>query len=168
MLAQIDKTKFNSLNNKFCLILFFSGILYSCNSSLLNEQNHKFEKNYWDIDSIQTFDFEIQDRSIPYRLVLDVRNSIDYQYSNLYLKFSLVNDLNDTLKSALQNFYLFNPKTGAPLGGGIGDIYDIPLVIVDSVKFPLPGTYTLNAQHQMRDDSLNHIMSLTFRLEQLK
>jgi gliding motility-associated lipoprotein GldH len=63
------------------------------------------------------------------------------------------------------NIDLFEPKTGKPLGSGLGDIFDHRQLLLDDYKFPNSGKYTISFQQYMRVDSLTNIRSMGVRIE---
>jgi gliding motility-associated lipoprotein GldH len=60
---------------------------------------------------------------------------------------------------------LFDPITGAPLGDGLGDIFDHRILAVSNQRFPENGLYRFKIQQFMRQDSLPLILSVGLRVE---
>jgi len=69
------------------------------------------------------------------------------------------------LSSALQNMDLFDPINGAPLGDGLGDIYDHRILAISHQEFPAQGLFRFKVQQFMRQDSLPLILSVGLRVE---
>jgi gliding motility-associated lipoprotein GldH len=141
-------------------------ILFACSDPhRVYEQNTDFSKNLWLADSVVQFEFEITESDLNYNLYYNVRNSISYPYHNLYVLHTLEDSLGTTLSSALQNMDLFDPITGAPLGDGLGDIFDHRILAVSNQRFPENGLYRFKIQQFMRQDSLPLILSVGLRVE---
>ncbi len=147
------------------LILSFATIyLFSCDSSRINEDT-KDISSYWLADSTANFTFNITDKTIDYNLFFSVRNGVEFPHSNLYFKYYLKDSTGILLESELINFQLFHPKSGYPLGNGIGDMFEHRYEILTKYQFDKAGNYELSFQQYMRYDSLPQIFSVGYRVE---
>lgn len=149
--------------------LFFglAGVLLlgSCADSRIYDQDHDLAGRTWAVDSIQIFEFEVQDTAAGYSLYYKIRNAADYEFYNLYVKYTLEDSLHRTLRSELQELVLFDPKTGAPLGSGLGDIFSHEFPMMAAYTFPYRGRYFLSIQQYMRRDDLDGIHSVGLRID---
>jgi gliding motility-associated lipoprotein GldH len=145
----------------FVLIAFY---LSACDSKRLFEENRDI-KSYWLADSTANFAFEITNPSIDYNLFFAVRNGVGFPHSNLYFKYFLKDSLGTTLETELINLQLFHPKSGYPLGDGIGDMFEHQYELLTKYRFANPGIYELSFQQYMRYDSLPEIYSVGYRIE---
>ena len=59
----------------------------SCNSDMIYENNQSFENNTWTYEDAKEFSFEIKDSATLAKISINFRNTIDYQYSNIYMYF---------------------------------------------------------------------------------
>lgn len=150
------------------LLITILGLLFSCGDSRLFESKVDFKQKFWHKDSVIDFSFDISDRSVPYNIFFTLRNTGKYNFSNIYIRYVLLNEIGDTVNAELKNFYLFNPKTGQPFGSGFGDIFEHKLILSDTVYFETPGEYSVLLQQYMRRDSLREIFSTGIRLEIVK
>lgn len=150
---------------RIILILIISALyLIACDANKVYEDNKDID-SYWLADSPANFLFEIDDQAIDYNLYFSVRNGVEFPHSNLYFKYFLKDSLGNTLESELVNFQLFHPKSGYPLGNGIGDIFEHQYELLTKYKFDTPGAYELSFQQYMRYDSLPKIFSVGYRIE---
>lgn len=121
----------------------------------------------WEQKAIQKFNFEITDAQNPKNIIFVVRNNNDYTYSNLRL-FSRLYEKNqknpvvDTL-----NYILAQPN-GAWIGSGFGDTKETLFQYKMDYQFPKNGTYTIEIQHAMRQDTLKGIEDLGIKIEPAK
>lgn len=141
------------------------GALSACDTSRIFEENIDLPNEYWVKDQPVTFEFTVEDASLAYNLYANVRNSQSYQFNNLYYKYQLTDSLAGMLSENLENLILFEPKTGEPLGRGLGDIFDQQQLILDHYKFPAKGKYIVNIEQYMRQDTLPLILSVGLRVE---
>ncbi len=146
-------------------IVAISVICLACEMDRIYEQNHTIPNNQWYIDSIPSFTFNIDDSTAAYNIYYNVRNANSYPYYNLYLTYYLLDAEGNQLSARLQELTLLDPKTGKPLGNGLGDIFDHQIVALPKFRFPKTGTYTMKIKQYMRQDPLPDIMSVGIRVE---
>jgi gliding motility-associated lipoprotein GldH len=113
------------------------------------------------------FNFEIDSIELPYQIKLNVRNTMDYPYRNLYIKYQL-EDSTSLMEDKLLNLKLFEAKTGKPYGDHQSDIYSHQLILQDSVYFHKKGNYKIELKQYMREKELVGIVSAGIRIEQIK
>jgi gliding motility-associated lipoprotein GldH len=129
------------------------------------EDNVAIDGEFWHQDSLITLLFNIPENNLAYDVFVNVSNESNYPSYNLYFKYSLLDSVGTVLENELVNIDLFEPKTGKPLGSGLGDIFDHRQLLLDDYKFPNSGKYTISFQQYMRVDSLTNIRSMGVRIE---
>ncbi len=98
--------------------------------------------------------------------MLTVRNESDYPFANLYYQWQLKDSTGRELDKKLASDYLFDQKTGWPLGNsGLGNIYDHRFHLLEGYTFPYNGKYTLQYEQFMRTDTLRGILAVGLRIE---
>ncbi len=140
--------------------------LAGCDSQVVYEKNINFQKKRWLISDTPTFRFEIADAQKTYNIYWNIRNTIAYPYRNLYLTYTLEDTLGHTLTTDLHDMLLFEPKTGEPYGGGLGDIFTHQIIALPRHRFDSAGTYQIRLQQYMRTDTLPEIVSVGIRIEE--
>lgn len=140
-------------------------LLCSCDPNRVYDQNHDLESYVWHKDSVQRFTFEVGDALPPHHVYANLRNAADYPFHNLYYQFTLRDSADEVMRTTLKNIYLFDSKTGAPNGSGLGDLFDHRQALLESFDFPYSGVYHLELQQYMRRDSLYGIASVGVRVE---
>ncbi|WNB17375.1 gliding motility lipoprotein GldH [Marivirga arenosa] len=145
------------------IILFTS----ACTEDRYFEENIDFTDRSWNMQDSVLFQFEIDSIELPYRVKLNLRNTMDYPYRNIYVQYYL-KDSSEILNENLQNIKLFEAKTGKPFGDRQSEIYSHQLLIQDSVYFPKKGKYTIQLEQYMREKELEGIVSAGIKIEQLK
>ncbi|MEM9325395.1 MAG: gliding motility lipoprotein GldH [Bacteroidota bacterium] len=120
---------------------------------------------YWHQDDAVSFEFVIDDESLTYDLVAQIKQDIDYPNYNFYFKYSLVDPADSVLTERLEEAIFFEPKTGRPLGSGIGDTFDHEYVLEEAFQFPAAGDYKVDLRQFMRVDSIPNILRLGLRIE---
>ena len=148
----------------FLILLFFAGILLTaCDSKRYFEDNKPIVKGNWKVDEKEYFDVQITDTLSRYDFFLNVRNSIDYPYSNLYLfihsNSPVGRKTQDTVECQLADY------TGKWLGSGFGSIKFNRFLIQKGVNFHKKGRYTFEIEQAMRVKELKGIMDIGIRIE---
>jgi gliding motility-associated lipoprotein GldH len=149
------------------LICLCSLFITACDESRYYEKNAVFGERYWLASEKPEFEFEISDSTKTYNLMLMVRNESDYPYANLYYSWLLLDANGKELSKKLVSEFLFDQKTGRPLGSsGLGAIYDHRFPILSGYTFPRSGKYILRYEQFMRTDTLKGILAVGIRIEQ--
>jgi gliding motility-associated lipoprotein GldH len=149
------------------LILLFGLFigLSACDTNAVYKSIEDLDDGKWFIKTVPTFDFEIKDFNASYNIYYYVRNSRDYPYYNLYLTHYLTDTKGKKLSVVLDQVDLFDPKTGKPLGSGLGDIYDHKILVMKNYHFPANGKYKMQLKQYMRQDPLPNILSIGIAIE---
>jgi gliding motility-associated lipoprotein GldH len=150
----------------FMFLLALVCVLSSCDTNRIYEMNHDFEDRTWKINEPQEFEFRIDDPGKKYNLYYNVRNSLDYPYSRIFITYHLQDSLGNELQSQLNTQDLFDQKTGTPFGtSSLGDIYDHQFLLLNEYEFKLPGKYKLKLEQFTRQDTLKGVLAIGARVE---
>jgi gliding motility-associated lipoprotein GldH len=148
--------------------VILAGLLFvSCNSNEIYLEIHDLEDGFWNKDEIHSFTFEISDSKVNYDLFAVIRNSSSYPYSNIYLKYAIFDQTGNKKKEELKSFDLFDPKTGKPLGDGLGDLFDHELLIEKGYSFQSTGEFVVEISQYMRMDELPLILSVGLKINRV-
>ncbi|MCL2291288.1 MAG: gliding motility lipoprotein GldH [Bacteroidetes bacterium] len=140
----------------FCLFI-------SCKQKTFYQKMDHLPNETWNIDTTLTYEFTISDSLQYYNFYIDVRNTTDYPYQNLYLFFTTQfpdsTMFTDTLNCILSDAH------GRWTGRGSGKIKQNRFVLKPKVRFPQTGTYIFSAQQAMRTDDLKGIANFGITLQ---
>lgn len=149
----------------FLLAMVFA----ACDETRVYDKNHDFEERFWLVSDTAIFDFDISDTTQHYNLYCNVRNSVAYPYSRLFLNYYLGDSTGKVIRKNLAQTYLFDQKTGKPMGtSGLGDIYDQRVLLLNNYDFPYQGKYKVWFEQYMRKDTLEGILAIGLRVEKTK
>ena len=145
---------------------------FSCDSNAVYDE-YKSVPNQWNKDTIANFYFEAPDTTNSYNLYVNVRNTNDYKFNNLFLIVELNYPNGKVLRDTLE--YRMAKPNGELLGSGFSDIKENKLWYKGfdkPYKFIEEGEYQVNIQHAMRDNgsvegvnNLEGITDIGFRVE---
>ena len=124
-------------NLGWLFIVLFLGLV-SCDSQRVFD-TYKSVPNAWQKDSIVTFDFKAPDSINPYNLFVNIRNSNDYQFSNLYLIVEMQFPNGKRVKDTLE--YEMTRSNGEFIGTGFSDIKENKLWYKEAVIFFMNPTF---------------------------
>jgi gliding motility-associated lipoprotein GldH len=151
---------------RFALVLLLGLVLVGCDKSRVYEVNHDFNERTWKITETPKFEFIIKDLGKRYNIYYNVRNSLDYPYARLFVNYSLHDSTGVELSKKMVSEFLFDQKTGQPLGsGGLGDVYDHQFPLLKEFEFKQQGKYTLRLEQFMRADTLLGVLAVGTRVE---
>jgi len=138
-------------------------LLVACSNKTFYQKMYHLPNETWHIDNTLAYEFDILDAEQYYNFFIDVRNTTDYPYQNLYLFFTTQfpdsTAFTDTLNCILSDAY------GRWTGSGSGRMKQNRFVLKSKVRFPQTGTYLFLAQQAMRDDDLKGIANFGITLQ---
>ena len=158
------------LPNKALLFLFVCSVIFvACDSNRVYD-SYQSVPNKWHKDSIVSFKVNPPDSINAYNLFVNLRNTNNYKFNNLFLIVEMVFPHGKTVKDTLE--YRMADPTGKLLGTGLTDIKDNKFWYKEQVIFNESGEYTVNIQHAMRENGkingvveLEGITDIGFRIE---
>jgi gliding motility-associated lipoprotein GldH len=154
--------------NKTAYFLFIIGVLLlsSCDPDRVYDKFKDCKDGIWVRTEKIKFDVQVDDTLAYHRVFVNVRNSGDYRFSNLYLFMSTIYPDGkisvDTINCLLAD------DMGKWLGKGLGDIKDCQFLLKKGVRFHQKGVYTFELEQAMRVDKLEGIKSVGIRIEKMK
>ena len=146
-------------------LLLFIAILFivsSCGKQTLYDHNEEVNEPWNSADKAE-FEIDITDTINPYNVYLNIRNTVDYNYSNLYL-FIKTEFPNKYVAIDTAEIFLADIK-GNWLGKGFGEIKDIQVLFRKNGRFARKGIYHISFEQAMRDIDLYGIKSVGIRIE---
>ena len=153
--------------------VIFCFLITSCDSKAVFDV-YQSVPNQWHKDSVVSFNFKAPDTIKNYDLYVQLRNTNDYKFSNLFLIVELNYPNGKAVKDTLE--YKMAAPNGELLGSGFSDLKENKLWFrgfKTPFQFEEEGDYTINIQHAMRNNGdVNGIMNLEgitdigFRVEQ--
>jgi gliding motility-associated lipoprotein GldH len=132
-------------------IAFISLLLFivSCNTDTVVSETRALSE-VWNKNSEVTFEIPKLDSLKKYNVFLNIRNSNEYKYSNLFLIVSMNFPHGKTITDTLE-YKMANPD-GSWLGEGIGSIKENKLWYKERVSFVEEGTYTITVAQAVRNN----------------
>lgn len=139
---------------------------FSCSTGVVYDENREVGENGWYKNDAARFDVKIDDSLATYNYYINIRHTVDYRYSNLYVFMNTTYPNGNIGRDTVE--FVLADKSGKWYGKGWGDVKDISVPIVKEMKFPLKGAYTFQIQQAMRVDTLKEINDIGIRIEHSK
>jgi len=143
------------------LLIGLTLIISSCANDSIYDHNQNLNSP-WVAEQKAEFDFNISDTLSAFDFYINIRNTTDYNYSNLYL--FIRTDFPDG-RYAIDTAEIFLADLhGNWLGSGIGEIKDNQILFRKHGRFPMKGQYKITFEQAMRNIELQGIKSVGTRI----
>jgi gliding motility-associated lipoprotein GldH len=139
------------------LPLFF----LSCEKSVIFDEE-KMPGNPWFYQSVVAFEYEVEDTSIPYDVMLEVRHQDTFAFENLYVKAVTYFPAGDSTAYPL-SLQLAN-STGDWQGDCSGGVCKTTIHLSDGAYFRSRGKYSIRLEQFSRQAALPGIESLRLKV----
>ena len=143
--------------------LILAWFLHSCDPNRVYEENRVVDKGTWKSSERLFFEVTIPDTNQRYDVYLNIRNALEYPYSNLYLFLQTVfpdgSIARDTIECTLADL------DGRWLGSGVGSVKFNRFLLQNSVSFRQKGIYRFELEQAMRVNELKGIRDVGLRIE---
>jgi len=157
-------------SNIFLFVIILSFGTTGCDSNRIYDEYKSVPNTSWHKDSIISFKISPPDSLNRYNLFVNLRNTNEYKYNNLFLIVEMVFPHGKTIKDTLE--YKMADPTGKLLGTGLTNIKENKLWYKESIIFNEAGDYKVNIQQAMRENGkvngvvdLEGITDIGFRIE---
>ena len=152
------------IKNILHLGLFIAIIsVIGCDKNRVYEKNIHIPDYRWKESNIVAFQVEIIDTQFLYDLFINVRHASHYPFQNLWVNIYTTFPSGKKMEKPLE--LILADKRGKWHGDGLGDIWDLQLLIQENAYFNEIGTYKFELGHNMRRPYLPGIMEIGFRVE---
>jgi gliding motility-associated lipoprotein GldH len=135
----------------------------SCDKQQVFEQFHSIPEHKWNSKDIINFNVNISDTTSSHNVLIAIRNTGQYEFSNLYLFVTAIspdgNMVRDTTEIVLANDH------GKWLGKGSAAVYTLYHPFRQNVRFPLKGIYQFGIEQAMWMKELEYVTDVGLCIE---
>ena len=124
-------------------------LLVSCESNTVFSESQAMD-GHWGADEVVQFKLPQLDSLKKYNLFLNIRNTNEYRYNNLFLIVNITFPHGKTVTDTLE--YRMAQPDGSWMGQGIGNIKENKLWYKENVQFFEDGIYTVDIAQAMRNN----------------
>lgn len=144
------------------LFLLISSGLSSCFDQPLIDQNQTIDERRWSREYEPEFSLAVTDTAVGYDVFLNLRNSIAYQFSDIYLQIQQKNPDSSKVRYAIK--IKMTNSEGLWVGKGSGNLYSQQVRFLRNYHFPDSGTYIFKIKQNMRTNPLVGIHNVGIRV----
>lgn len=149
--------------NKISILLV--AILFSaCNNNVVYDENKEVNQQAWKTTDKLYYEVDITDTIKDYKLAINIRNTIEYPYSNIFFYLNTILPNGKVTKCDTIECYLAYPD-GTWKGKGSSKIRDNRFWIAKNIKFEQKGKYTFELRQATIDSTLKGICDVGLHLE---
>lgn len=135
--------------DKIVVFFLFAVLFVSCDSKTVFSETRAMD-GYWGQDETVAFKIPQLDSLKKYNLFLNVRNTNNYKFNNIFLIVSMHFPHGKTITDTLE-YRMANPD-GSWMGQGIGNVKENKLWYKENVSFFENGSYTITIGQAMRNN----------------
>jgi gliding motility-associated lipoprotein GldH len=148
---------------KASLIIMVVILSLSCDRQRVFEQFRSIQVQTWNSNDVLHFNVDINDTTTAHNVLISVRNTGEYEYSNLYLFVTAHSpngsQVRDTVEITLADAH------GKWLGKGAASVFTLYYPYRQNIRFPLRGIYQFDLEQAMWIKDLKHISNIGLRIE---
>jgi len=163
---EIKNRMFKIIAPLLALVLFVS-----CDSNIVISKNKSLSGS-WNKNEVIHFNIPQLDSIKTYNIFINLRNTNDYKYSNIFLIVSMQFPHGKTITDTLE-YKMANPD-GSWLGKGIGNVKENKLWYKEQISFLEKGDYNLSITQAVRNNgnvegvtNLEGITDVGFSIEEI-
>ncbi|TFH24366.1 MAG: gliding motility lipoprotein GldH [Bacteroidia bacterium] len=145
------------------ILLLFLTLTVSCDQNVVYDEYVRTDGGWRWQDALE-FKVDISDTLSLHNIYLQVRHTVEYPMSNLYMFVHVKGPTGQHRKDTV-NFILAEPS-GEWTGRGTGNLRELQLLFRKQTQFKIPGTYVFTLEQAMRNPELP-VTDLGIRIERI-
>jgi gliding motility-associated lipoprotein GldH len=145
-------------------ILLVAILFSACNNNVVYDENKEVNQQAWKTTDKLYYEVDITDTIKDYKLAINIRNTIEYPYSNIFFYMNTILPNGKVTKCDTIECYLAYPD-GTWKGKGSSKIRDNRFWIAKNIKFEQKGKYTFELRQATVDSTLKGICDVGLHLE---
>lgn len=136
--------------NRVLACVLLASFIFACEpQGVVFNESKAMDSSYWNSDETVQFTIPQLDSLKSYNLFLNIRNTNDYKFNNIFLIVSMDFPHGKSVVDTLE-YRMANPD-GSWMGHGIGSMKESKLWYKQNVQFLEEGTYTIRLNQAMRN-----------------
>jgi gliding motility-associated lipoprotein GldH len=149
---------------KKIFLLVFAGItILSCDKQKVYEEFMPIEGKTWSSKNVLKFNVNIKDTVASYHVLISVRNTGEYEFSNLFLFVTASSPNGNIVRDTVE--IILADERGKWLGKGAASVYTLYYPYQQNIRFPVSGIYQFDVEQAMWVRDLKHINDIGLRVE---
>ena len=150
------------LRNLFILIVITIAF-FSCSNNEVFNKSVNLPDSLWNYKDTLTFDFDISETNKTYNVFIQLKNTDNYKYSNLFIFSEINGPKNESIIDTLQ--CIICDQKGKWFGEKTSNLWYNKLMFRKRIRFPEKGKYKFSFVQAMRNDNLKDIVNFGVIIE---
>ena len=152
------------MKKRFALFLLPLAMAFaSCDGSLYYAEYADVDEHGWLPADSACFDIDIQDTNLIFNFLVEVRNTVNYPYSNTFLFINTTFPDGSMARDTME--YPLADPSGQWFGKRSGRYVDTRYYFRRNARFPLQGNYHFAITNGMRDSAITGLSHIGLRIE---
>lgn len=147
--------------------MVLAALIISCDNDLVYDKTLEVNDNAWHRSEVLEFEVDIEDSLRLYNIAINLRNTIDYPYSNTYLFVKTIYPDGSITRRDTVECVLAYPD-GSWTGHGGRRIRDNRFWFTEPIVFPLKGRYRFEIEQGNKDTIIQGIKNVGLHIEYRK
>lgn len=147
-------------HNRYLVIFGLVGMLMfsSCGPEVLYQEKQRIDGTEWRYEQALEYQFEVDDTTSQYNMILDINYNRSFSYENIYLNIGTEFPVSPTAKQEFSVNLL--DKNGIWKGTCKGNDCLREILMKELFSFPETGNYTIKISQWSRNEALTGINSI--------
>jgi gliding motility-associated lipoprotein GldH len=137
---------------RFTVPAFILLVLTACDPLMVYDHYMSTGDGSWRWSEVEVFDIDMTDTLSLHNVYLQVRHSVDYPMSNLYMFVEMKGPSGQYVRDTVN--MILAADDGHWIGKGTGKLRELRLLYRKQVRFREQGTYTISLEQAMRKEEL--------------
>jgi gliding motility-associated lipoprotein GldH len=149
---------------KIGIVLMSIVTIIGCDRSRIYEAFNDYPMG-WSVGDTAAFKVQVDKNNVPLAFTAEFRCDNTYPYNNLYYRFEISDQQDSVLYSELKEVLFFEPKTGKPLGNGLGDFFTVEDKVLTEWNDVTSDSIEVSIIQFMRIDTLRGVDRVGLRVD---
>ncbi len=146
------------------LILFFLSIIFfSCSNNEIFNKSIDLPDSLWNYQDTLKFDFNVSQTNKTYNVFIQLKNTENYKYSNLFIFSEIKGPKNESIIDTIE--CIICDQKGKWYGKKKSNLWYNKLMFRKRIRFPEKGKYQFLFVQGMRNDNLKNITNFGIIIE---
>ncbi|MDM1296057.1 gliding motility lipoprotein GldH [Sphingobacterium sp. N143] len=146
----------------FLFGILCTGLWVSCDQTAILNENNPIDNKAWLYTSPSTFQFHISDNTKKYDVLMDIRHTPEYAFSNLFVLIHQQGP--DKKRYTFRKEVKLAKPDGKWTGKSSGSLYNNQTIIHNDYQFPDTGLYIVSIEQHMRENPLKEITDIGLKV----
>jgi gliding motility-associated lipoprotein GldH len=148
---------------RYIFLLLPALIFIACSDNRVYDHVESIQEDTWKAGDEINFLVNVSDTLLAYDILIHIRNTNEYEYSNLWMFVETIAPSGAALVDTVE--FTLADNSGRWLGKGLGSINSLLFPYKSNIRFPYRGIYEIKLRQAMRSESIQGIKNVGIRIQ---